>query len=292
MTRPRIRTCPRARSATAWLGLSLLLPVWVAGCGPSARPAVSLPPVAATAPSEEAAVQASGSASDAISALGQTALTAPTNQVPPGIHWVRTSAEYRIIFEATYAQAWVAVQRARAEAQGPWAVIIDADETLLDNSTYQLQRARQGLGYTSSSWNAWVREEAATALPGAVHFTQRVRAAGGRVAVVTNRDEEVCEPTRRNLRAVGIAFDVVLCREPGESEKDGRFERVQTGQAAEGLPPLSVVAWLGDNVGDFPGGSQELRGAASAELEGFGSRWFVFPNPMYGSWESNVDPAG
>jgi 5'-nucleotidase (lipoprotein e(P4) family) len=207
---------------------------------------------------------------------------------PPAIHWVRTAAEHDLLFQQTY--AWI-TQRVEARASelepGSWAVIVDADETVLDNSEYQLRRSRQGLGYTPDSWAAWVREEAAPALPGAVSFVRRVKELGGRVAVVTNRNEDVCQPTRRNLAAVGLTVDLVLCRQPGVSEKETRSRSVQDGTTAAGLPPLEIVAWVGDNIHDFPGGSQDLLDADPRFAANFGLRFFVLPNPMYGSWERN-----
>lgn len=211
---------------------------------------------------------------------------AEATPVPPGIHWVRTAAEHRVIYETTFAAAASAVGTRVAGMAQAWAVVVDADETLLDNSLYQLRRARQGLGYTPESWNDWVREEAASALPGAVAFTRRVRELGGIVAVVTNRDEAVCPETRRNLSAEGIIWDVVLCR-TGPSEKETRFSMVSGGSTPVGLPPLEIVAFVGDNIEDFPGGEQTLRAAPEAELAAFGTRFFVLPNPMYGSWTSN-----
>lgn len=214
---------------------------------------------------------------------------APPPATPPAVHWYRTAAEQRALYEQAYAWAAERVDEAARRSAGPWGVILDADETVLDNSTYQLRRGRLGLGFTNETWNAWVREEAAPPLPGAVAFIRGVRALGGRVAIVTNRDEEVCDATRRNLRAVGVEADVVLCRTPGVSEKESRFRAVQEGTAAEGLPPLEVVAWVGDNIQDFPGGSQALRDATGPMLEGLGTRFFILPNPMYGSWERNPE---
>ncbi|GMV06347.1 MAG: hypothetical protein AMXMBFR53_26230 [Gemmatimonadota bacterium] len=209
--------------------------------------------------------------------------------VPGAIHWYRTAAEQRALYEQVYAWAGERVAAAARDVMEPWGVILDADETVLDNSTYQLRRARQGLGFTNDTWNEWVREEAAPALPGAVAFIRGVRALGGRVAIVTNRDEEVCAETRRNLQAVGVQADVVLCRRPGPSEKETRFRMVREGTTDAGLPPLHVLAWVGDNIQDFPGGSQALREGDAAALADFGTRFFVLPNPMYGSWERNPE---
>jgi 5'-nucleotidase (lipoprotein e(P4) family) len=245
--------------------LSISLSLFVAACAAGAPPTPAASPAPAAAPTSPAAAV-----------------------IPGSIHWYRTAAEQRALFEQIY--AWAGERVAEEVARGPggaWGVILDADETILDNSAYQLRRARMGLGFTPESWNDWVREEAAPVLPGARAFIESVNRLGGRVAIVTNRDDVVCDATRRNLASVGIDFAVVLCRRPGPSEKESRFRAVQDGTALAGLPPLRVVAWVGDNIHDFPGGNQDLRDAPDGALSDFGVRFFLVPNPMYGSWEAN-----
>ena len=211
--------------------------------------------------------------------------------LPPAIHWVRNSAEHRAVFLQTYRAASERVRElAEGREAGSWAVILDADETVLDNSPYQVRLAERGERFSNETWNAWVREEDAGAQPGAADFIELVRALGGRVAIVTNRDEVVCDPTRRNLAELGIAVDVVLCQAPGERGKEGRFAMVREGRTSADLPPLDVVMWLGDNIHDFPGLDQDVRNGDPAAYRFFGRRYFVLPNPMYGSWERN--PAG
>lgn len=221
--------------------------------------------------------------------------TSPPVSTPPGtagaalpeaIRWVRASAEHRALFLQVYRAASEHVRDAAAtRAKGTWAVVLDADETILDNSTYQMRRAALGLGFTPETWSEWVREEKATALPGAAAFLTLVRSLGGRIAIVTNRDEDVCPETRRNIEALQLATDVVLCRMNGVSDKNPRFEAVQTGTAAAGMGPLQIVAWVGDNIQDFPGLSQALRSQPIESLAEFGRTYFLLPNPMYGSWE-------
>ncbi|MEM1057313.1 MAG: HAD family acid phosphatase [Bacteroidota bacterium] len=208
--------------------------------------------------------------------------------LPLDIRWVRRSAEHRAVYAQTYRAAGLHL-RAVADTLSArdWAVVLDADETLLDNSLYQRERAEIGLGFTPETWNDWVRREEATALPGAVAFTSLIRDLGGRVVVVTNRDDIVCDETRRNLAAVGIAVDGVLCKDEG-SDKNVRFARVERGEL-EGLPPLTVVMWLGDNIGDFPRLSQDVRFEGEDALSLFGSQYWAFPNPMYGSWTGNAE---
>jgi predicted secreted acid phosphatase len=128
---------------------------------------------------------------------------------------------------------------------------------------------------------------AAPALPGAAAFVAEVRRLGGHVVIVTNRDVAVCDATRANLSSIGINAAAVLCQPPGPSDKNPRFEAVARGGAADGLPPLRVVMYIGDNVRDFPGLTQAIRTAPASAFDEFGRSWFLLPNPMYGSWESN-----
>jgi acid phosphatase len=166
---------------------------------------------------------------------------------------------------------------------GSWAVVLDVDETTLDNSEHQRRLAMTGTVQNDSAWYAWIRERAAPPVPGAVEFTNSVRRLGGRVALVSNRDEPLCDATRDNVRTAGIAADVVLCRVNKVSDKMPRFKAVEDGAAGQ---PVRILAWVGDNIMDFPGLTQAARTEPGA-LDAFGTRYFMLPNPLYGSWQSN-----
>lgn len=192
------------------------------------------------------------------------------------VHWYRNSAEMQAIHLQTFT---VAARELRTASQhrprGSWAVILDVDETLLDNSGYVVEFGR----YTPRTWDIWTARQAAPALPGAAQFTRAVREElGGQVVLVTNREQKACADTQRNLERVGIVYDRILCM-TGTTDKNPRFAAVQAGDG--GTPPLDVLMWLGDNIEDFPGLSQQER-----DLRGFGTRYFVLPNPSYGSWEA------
>ena len=207
--------------------------------------------------------------------------------IPEAIRWVRASAEHRALFLQVYREATERVeQEAASLPRGTWGVVLDADETVIDNSAYDVERIEKRLPFDAASWRAWTVRREAAPLPGAAAFLDRVRALGGRIAIVTNRTESECPDTEANFRADGLPFDVMLCKpDSGNGDKNPRFEEVIRGTTPAGLPPLHVVAFLGDNILDFPGLSQAIAKEGDAAFAAFGGRFFLLPNPMYGSWQ-------
>ncbi|MEP6764566.1 MAG: HAD family acid phosphatase [Gemmatimonadaceae bacterium] len=212
------------------------------------------------------------------------------DSIPLALRWYRGSAEVQATFLQTYRSASDAAESfAASERSKLWGVIMDADETVLDNSMYQ--QSRGGRGYSADSWETWVKSKNAKALPGAAQFIARVHALGGKVSIVTNREENVCAETEQNLRSAGLNVDQVLCKPAGpNSDKNPRFAAVKNGIGPSKLPAMDVVMWLGDNILDFPDQSQESRKAETSEIWKFGKSWFILPNPLYGSWDKNPVP--
>lgn len=210
-------------------------------------------------------------------------------RLPEAIRWSADSAEHRDLFLQVYGDATAHVERVAAgRAPGSWAVVLDADETTIDNSAYQRERALAGRPFDAESWRAWCARREAVPLPGASAFLARVRALGGRIVIVTNRTAAECPDTRAVFDAHGLAYDAMLCKpDGGSSDKNPRFDAVSRGTAAPVLPPLDVLAFVGDNILDFPGLGQEIRKQGDHAFAPFGVRYFVLPNPMYGSWERN-----
>jgi 5'-nucleotidase (lipoprotein e(P4) family) len=212
-----------------------------------------------------------------------------TPRMPDGVHWMRNAAEHRALYHQAYRVAGERVARlARERDPGSWVVVLDADETVLDNSVYQKELAARGERFSSDTWNDWCRRRAAEPLPGVAAFLDSVEKLGGRIAIVTNRSVEVCPDTEANLQDKELPFDVVLCRPlDSDGSKAPRWEQLEKGTATPDLPPLEIVMWIGDNVGDFPGVSQESRKLGDEAFADFGGRFIVVPNPVYGSWERN-----
>ena len=214
----------------------------------------------------------------------------PRPELPDSLHWFRNSAERRALSLQAYRLATERIEAAARsrEAGAAWAVVLDVDETVLDNSGYEVELLAHGATHTEELWSQWVARQSCPAIPGAAAFIARVRALGGRVALVSNRSEAECADTGRNLEAVGIAYDAILCKPADTDDKGPRFARVSSGAAfADDGKPVDVVLWVGDNIKDFPGMSQAVRGAPEDAFAPFGYRFIVLPNPMYGSWESN-----
>ncbi|MEQ1910490.1 MAG: HAD family acid phosphatase, partial [Vicinamibacterales bacterium] len=161
-----------------------------------------------------------------------TASTAGAGAVPDSVKWVRSSAEYIAAFEQTYRLATARVEtESRTHTVGSWAVILDADETVLNNSLYQEERARAGLGFSEESWAAWVKRREATPLPGVATFLTRTRQLGGRIAIVTNRLQSVCPDTEAVFARYQLVYDAMLCRVDGTpSDKNPRFQAVAAGR--------------------------------------------------------------
>ena len=203
------------------------------------------------------------------------------------VRWYRAAAEQRAAYLQAYRQATAALERRSAGKAGAWGVIMDADETVLDNSRYQQERALADSDFTPATWNAFVARRVSAALPGAAAFIAAVKAKGGRVVIVTNRTDAQCPDTRANFRALGIVVDTILCRTTTD-DKNPRFDAVQAGTV--GLPPLDVVMWVGDNIQDFPHLTQAIRAGGDDAFAPFGDRFIVLPNPMYGSWGRNALP--
>src|SRR4051794_18038434 len=74
-----------------------------------------------------------------------------------GIKYTRDAEEYATLARQVYRTAEDALGRLTPTLNGQaWAVVLDVDETALDNSIYQLERATYGLPFDQISWSAWI----------------------------------------------------------------------------------------------------------------------------------------
>ena len=222
--------------------------------------------------------------------IGISGVAKPTGAPSDELHWLRNSAEYRAITIETYRAALASARTLSAGLPaGSWGVSVDADETVLDNSTYEVELQRRGEVHSDAAWKAWVARRERNAVPGAATFLSGVRALGGRVAVVTNTAQSLCPDVAANLEKAGLPYDLLVCRaDDGGDRKEGRWKAIEAGTALPGVAPVKLLLWVGDNIQDFPDQSQALREKDESAFADFGVRFFALPNPVYGTWEKNA----
>jgi acid phosphatase len=239
--------------------------------------------------------------------------------------WVRNSSEFRAASETVYQAAHDALARGLADASWtaeptqsgdyaalPPAVVMDIDETVLDNSEPQAEMLLEGTCFDEfpEAWDEWVARRSAPAVPGAAEFIRAARAATDaagrlvRVFFITNRE---CAPragsasacpqqddTLANLEALGLgsaalADELMLKGERPEwqGEKQSRRQAVASGHR--------IILNVGDDLADFLPGVRRASvadrdRARCASNDAWGTRWFLVPNPMYGSWLVALGP--
>jgi len=259
-------------------------------------------PTSFTSPGSAAKAGAAPTTAEAKPAGGDV----PPNDNLNAVLWVQRAAEYDAVTQTVYRAAadkldaalkeqnWDALvpgERGNAATGLPPAVVMDVDETVLDNSPYQARLVRDDASYDETTWDLWVAEKKAKAVPGVVDFAKAAAAKGVTILYISNRAEHLQAATIANLQAeglpvkddsvfLGLGTFVEGCEQNG-SEKLCR--RKLAGQK------YRVLMQFGDQLGDFVeivANTPEGRDGLYGEYEDwFGERWFMLPNPTYGSWE-------
>jgi 5'-nucleotidase (lipoprotein e(P4) family) len=216
------------------------------------------------------------------------------------ILWTQSSAEFRAIAYQTFTLARLRLDEnlrsnnarsrgiIRRAGQGT-AVIVDVDETVLDNSRFQAELVLRNLPYNPQSWREWCERAEAGAVPGAVDFLNYAARRGVRVFYITNRRQAEKAGTVSNLQKLrfpDVSEETVMVREEGSPpSKESRRQKV----AARYRIALLVGDNLNDFTDDFSGKSIADRAAqVDYDRAQFGTRFIVVPNPMYGDWENAV----
>jgi len=222
------------------------------------------------------------------------------------VAWTQTAIEHDLIYIQTFRDAQSRLLAALHDPQWdaltkddrttpftglPPAVVLDIDETALDNSPYQARLVKSGGQYDEASWAAWCKEERARAMPGALAFTRYAAGHGIAVIYLSNRAQDLDTATLANLRKLGfpvsgpeafLGLGTVLpgCEQVG-TEKGCRRQLVGR--------KYRVLMQFGDQLGDFVDVVANTEAGRKQAIAGYmdwvGTRWFVLPNPTYGSWE-------
>ena len=208
--------------------------------------------------------------------------------------YFRTAAEYRALCYQAFNAAKRVVDDAvrkgfrKSKTSKAPAVVVDIDETMLDNSPLEAENLYKGKSFDPRAFSAWVELRKAKAVPGAVEFANYAAKKGIAVIYISNRAESDKKATIDNLLAAGfpnVSEQTVLLSATGSGTKEPRRNSV--------TERFRIIALLGDDLNDMTDAFEKLsvdqRLAATDRFrEDFGRRFIVLPNPMYGSWENSV----
>lgn len=223
--------------------------------------------------------------------------SAPTqrgNPIPDNEHavmavlWCQTSAEARAQYYQTFNLAKLTLDHnlQKRQNENDLAIIVDIDETVLDNSPYQANLIKANKQYPSG-WQEWTDLGIARPIPGAKKFLEYCRSRGVEIFYVSNRRESSRAGTLRNLVLAGFPYaenDHLYLRDQ-ESSKERRRDAIDK--------DYEIILLVGDNLNDFSNefenrSVQERASIVDSLREEFGRRFIILPNPMYGDWEGAI----
>ena len=204
--------------------------------------------------------------------------------LPNDVRWVRESNEYIALCNQVYANAINKLKDTLSPNQyslnifhNNYAVVMDLDETVLDNSYYQVELYNKKEKYNPDSWDQWVLKEEAGLVPGTYEYIRFLRNNNIQIIFISNRMHKRVEETKNNMKKLGIysSDDIYLLRIDRADKKTIRRAEIfnSTGRMKD-YKTFEIIQYLGDAIGDFE----------FENLDRFGLNQFVFPNPMYGKW--------
>jgi 5'-nucleotidase (lipoprotein e(P4) family) len=206
--------------------------------------------------------------------------------------WQNTSAEAYRLYQQGYELARIRLAENLLKAdKRPPAVIVDIDETILDNSPYQVDAIRRGRTFDQDEWRAWTDRAAAKASPGALEFLKHAAQQRCEVFYITNRDVREKASTLKNLQDVGFPFadeDHLRLME-GTSDKTERRAYIAAN--------YQVVLLVGDQLRDFDERFKDRsanygKGAVDALRDSLAQYFILLPNPMYGTYRDAIQGKG
>jgi len=217
--------------------------------------------------------------------------------------WMQRAVEYRANALAIYALARIRLDEALldrswtaapGEQKGdfqnlPPAVVLDVDETLLDNSKYQVWLMRADQSFSTRTWNQFCAAQVSAAIPGAVDFTRYAESKGVKVFYVTNRGAETEKDTRENMAKLGFPLGGNVDTFLMQGEKPDWTGAKSTRRAVI-AKDYRILLNIGDNLGDF---DDRYRSSEADRLKAFeagmpywGRQWLMLANPTYGSFDT------
>jgi 5'-nucleotidase (lipoprotein e(P4) family) len=227
------------------------------------------------------------------------------------ISWMQTAKEYPAITRAAYRRAIDQLPTLAASctsaadeqpvsrglcAQGK-AIVMDIDETVLDNSAYFATLAvQQQTDAEGHIWEAWALAREAPAVPGAVEFIQAARSAGFHVVFVSNRECDIhqgYDQDGRAKRCPQLAATVDNLTSVLKAPVDptdvylryavyGRMDDEKSERRAQVAAKWRIAMLVGDDLRDFVRSDRYDPEQHDAH---WSHDWIVLPNVIYGGWE-------
>ncbi|MDN4165777.1 5'-nucleotidase, lipoprotein e(P4) family [Cytophagales bacterium LB-30] len=201
--------------------------------------------------------------------------------------WHQQAGEYQALcFQAYNQAAWTLQQKVANNKEGlSLAVVLDLDETVLDNSPYSAAGILEDQPYTSETWKTWTDKAQARAIPGAKEFLLLADSLGIQLFYISNRKVNELEATMKNMDSLGmpqVETAHFLLRD-AESNKQNRRNKV--------LENHQIALLIGDNLNDLhemfeEKGTEERNALVATNRQRFGTDYIVIPNAIYGSWET------
>lgn len=205
--------------------------------------------------------------------------------------WFQKSAEMRACFYQAFnlAELRLAQHLENYKGEKPPAVVLDIDETVLDNSPFQAHLIDSGILYTNELWKEWTDKQSAKALPGALQFCKKADEMGVMVIYISNRKVNMLETTINNMQELGFPNSdphfVHLKPMDKSGDKTERRQKV--------MQKYEVLLYVGDNLTDLSQMFAERDSLLAFDLvdknkDDFGDKFIIVPNPMYGEWEEAI----
>ena len=203
--------------------------------------------------------------------------------------FVQQSAEYKAICMQTYHLAKNRLDELLST--GPIdkpAVVLDIDETVLDNSPYAGWKIKNGKPYSWETWKQWSDLAAADSVPGSLGFLRFADRKGVSIFYVSNRKVAELEATMKNMEQLGypqVEQAHFMLKETSSSKAERRAAIQEQG--------YHILLLIGDNLADlnnrFEKQPHTVRQHLVDSLSGkFGEEYFVLPSPTYGDWETSL----
>ena len=228
---------------------------------------------------------------------------APASDILNATLWMQKSIEYKANSLTIFALAKIRLDEFLAKkdhtaapneqkgdfANLPPAIVLDGDETLLDNSGYQAWMTISGNTFTPKTWNQYVNAVETLAIPGAVEFCKYADSKGVKVFYVSNRTNEEKPATKKNMEKLGFPMggNVETFLFAKDQPDWGSAKSTRRAFIAKNY---RIVMLMGDNYGDFSDGYKGSEAERLKEFEAnkarWGNDWIMLANPAYGSFES------